>query len=217
MKTLLKSAAFIFLALLVLSCGSNKKTILFNGENLDNWSIYTGNADVNPESVFWVEDGILNTSGEPFGYLRSKESYSNYKLHVEWRWPGEPTNSGVLIHVQGDDRIFPHCIEAQLMHGKAGDIVLMGAGAGVTVKDSAFMVSSNERFYMSIPKFEDSSEKAPGEWNSYDITSVDGNLELVVNGVVQHSATELTMNEGNIALQSEGSPLQFRKVYLVEL
>lgn len=217
MKTLLKSAAFIILALLVLSCGSNKKTILFNGENLDNWSIYTGNADVKPESVFWVEDGILNTSGEPFGYLRSKESYSNYKLHVEWRWPGEPTNSGVLIHVQGDDRIFPHCIEAQLMHGKAGDIVLMGAGAGVTVKDSAFMVSSNERFYMSIPKFEDSSEKAPGEWNSYDITSVDGNLELVVNGVVQHSATELTMNEGNIALQSEGSPLQFRKVYLVEL
>ena len=137
MKTLLKSTAFIFLALLVLSCGSNKKTVLFNGENLDNWSIYTGNPDVNPEDVFWVEDGILHTSGDPFGYLRTKESYSNYKLHVEWSWPGEPTNSGVLIHVQGEDRIFPHCIEAQLMHEKAGDIVLMGAGAGVTVKDSA--------------------------------------------------------------------------------
>jgi len=216
MKTLLKSAAFLFLTLLVLSCGAEKKTQLFNGKNLDNWSIFTEDPDVDPGEVFWVEEGILNTSGEPFGYLRSKESYSNYKLHVEWRWTGEPTNSGVLLHVQGMDRIFPHCIEAQLMFERAGDIVLMGAGAGVTVKDSAYLVTSDEHFYLSIPKFEDSSEKAPGEWNSYDITSVDGNLEIVVNGVLQHSATGVTMNEGNIALQSEGSPLQFRNVYLVE-
>jgi hypothetical protein len=215
MKTPLKSATFLFMTLLVLSCGSEKKTVLFNGENLDNWSIFTGNSDVDPGDVFWVEDGILNTSGDPFGYLRTKESYSNYKLHLEWRWPGEPTNSGVLLHVQGKDRIFPHCIECQLMHEKAGDIVLMGAGAGVTVKDSAYLVTSDERFYMSIPKFEDSSEKAPGEWNSYDITSVNGDLEIVVNGILQHTAADVTMNEGNIALQSEGSPLQFRNIYLV--
>lgn len=217
MKTILNSAAILMLMLLAVSCGSEKKTVLFNGENLDNWTIYTGNPDVQPEDVFWVEDGILHTSGDPFGYLRSKESYSNYKLHVEWRWPGEPTNSGVLLHVQGKDRIFPHCIEAQLMHGKAGDIVLMGAGAGVTVKDSDYMVTSDENFYMAITKFEDSSEKAPGEWNTYEITTVDGEMELVVNGVVQHVATGVTMNEGNIALQSEGSPLEFRNVYLVEL
>lgn len=217
MKTLLKSAAFLFMTLLVLSCGSEKHTVLFNGENLDNWSIYTGNPDVDPGDVFWVEDGVLNTSGDPFGYIRTKESYSNYKLHLEWRWPGEPTNSGVLIHVQGKDRIFPHCIECQLMHEKAGDIVLMGAGAGVTVKDSAYLVISDERFYMSIPKFEDPSEKTPGEWNSYDITSINGDLEIIVNGVLQHTATEVTMNEGNIALQSEGSPLQFRNIYLKPL
>ena len=215
MKTLLKSAAFLFMMLLVLSCGSEKKTELFNGKNLDNWTIYAEDPDVDPGDVFWVEEGILNTSGEPFAYLRSKESYSNYKLHVEWRWPGEPTNSGVLLHVQGRDRIFPHCIEAQLMHERAGDIVLMGAGAGVTVKDSAYLVTSDERFYLSIPKFEESSELAPGEWNSYEITAVDGKLEFVVNGVLQHTATGVTMNEGNIALQSEGSPLQFRNVYLV--
>lgn len=217
MKTPLKSATFLFMTLLVLSCGSEKKTVLFNGENLDNWSIFTGNPDVDPGDVFWVEDGILNTSGDPFGYLRTKESYSNYKLHLEWRWPGEPTNSGVLLHVQGKDRIFPHCIECQLKHEQAGDIVLMGAGAGVTVKDSVYLVTSDERFYMSIPKFGDSSEKAPGEWNSYDITSVNGSLEIIVNGVLQHTAADVTMNEGNIALQSEGSPLQFRNIYLVAL
>ena len=217
MKTILKSAVLIFMTLLLISCGSEKKTVLFNGENLGNWSIYTGNPEVDPGDVFWVEEGVLVTSGDPFGYIRTKESYSNYKLHLEWRWPGEPTNSGVLIHVQGKDRIFPHCIESQLMHGKAGDIVLMGAGAGVTVRDSAYLVTSDERFYMSIPKFEDSSEKIPGEWNSFDITSNDGDLEIVVNGVLQHTATNMTLNEGNIALQSEGSPLQFRNIYLQEL
>lgn len=217
MKTLLKPAIFLFIMVLAISCGSEKKTVLFNGENLDNWTIYTGNPDVNPEDVFWVEDGILNTSGDPFGYLKTKETYSNYKLHVEWRWPGEPTNSGVLLHVQGKDRIFPHCIEAQLMHGKAGDIVLMGEGAGVTIKGEDFLVESDENFYMGITKFEDSSELAPGEWNSYEITSVNGELELVVNGVLQHTASNVSLDEGNIALQSEGSPLQFRNVYLVEL
>jgi hypothetical protein len=217
MKTLLKSAVLFFMTLLLISCGSDKKTVLFNGENLDNWSIYTGNPDVEPGDVFWVEEGVLHSSGDPFGYIRTKESYSNYKLHLEWMWPGEPTNSGVLLHVQGKDRIFPHCIECQLMNGKAGDIVLMGAGAGVTVKETDHLVTSDERFYMSIPKFEDSSELSPGEWNSYDITSVDGTLEIVVNGVLQHTATNMTLNEGHIALQSEGSPIHFRNVYLQEL
>jgi len=217
MKTPTKLVSLLFAMLLVLSCNSEKKTTLFNGKNLDNWSIYTEDPDVDPGTVFWVEDGILNTSGEPFGYLRTKESFSNYRLHVEWRWPGEPTNSGVLLHVQGKDRIFPHCIEAQLMHERAGDIVLMGAGAGVTVRDSSYLVTSDENFYLSIPKFEKSSELTPGEWNTYEITSLNGDLELVVNGVVQHFATGVTMQEGNIALQSEGSPLQFRKVYLVAL
>lgn len=215
MKKLIKPAAFLFLMILLLSCGAEKKTELFNGKNLDNWTIYIEDPDVDPGDVFWVEDGILNTSGDPFGYLRTKESYSNYQLHVEWRWVEEPTNSGVLLHVQGKDRIFPHCIECQLMHERAGDIVLMGAGAGVTVRDSSYLVTSDERFYLSIPKFENSSELTPGEWNSYDITSVDGELEIVVNGVIQHIATDATMNEGNIALQSEGSPLQFRNIYLV--
>ena len=217
MKTLLKPALFLFILAITLSCSPEKKTVLFNGENLDNWTIFTGDADVNPEDVFWVENGILHTSGDPFGYLRSKESFSNYKLHVEWRWPEKPTNSGVLLHVQGKDRIFPHCIEAQLMHGKAGDIVLMGAGSGVTVRDSTYLVTSDENFYLGIPKFEESSEFEPGEWNTYEITCKEGELEFVVNGVVQHTATEVTMNEGNIALQSEGSPLQFRNVYLVAL
>ncbi len=217
MKTLLKSALLFGLSLVVLSCSTENKIELFNGQDLDNWSIIVGSEDGEPKDLFYVEDGLMNTLGDPFGYIRTKESYSNYKLHVEWRWTEEPSNSGVLLNVQGKDMIFPHCVEAQLMHGKAGDFVLMGKGAAITVKDSTYLVTSEEKRYLAIPKFEESSEKPAGEWNTYDITSKDGTLELYVNGVLQNKGTDMSLTEGNIALQSEGGPMQFRNIYLQAL
>jgi hypothetical protein len=217
MKTFMKSIAVLCLSLAVLSCSTDKKIELFNGQDLDNWNIVVDSEDGEPRDLFYVEDGVMHTLGDPFGYIRTKESYSNYRLHVEWKWTGEPTNSGVLINVQGKEMIFPHCVEAQLMNGKAGDIVLMGKGAGITVSDSTYMVTSEERRYLAIAKFEESSEKAPGEWNSYDITSLNGTLELRVNGVLQNKVTGMTLTGGNIALQSEGSALQFRNIYLQPL
>ena len=217
MKTLLKSAALLCLTLALFSCSTEKKIELFNGQDLDNWNIVVDSEDGEPTGLFYVEDGVMNTLGDPFGYIRTKESYSNFKLHLEWRWTEEPSNSGVLLNVQGKEMIFPHCVEAQLMHGKAGDFVLMGKGAAITVNDSTYLVTSEERRYLAIPKFEESSEKPAGEWNSYDITSKDGNLELYVNGILQNKGTGMTLTEGNIALQSEGGPIQFRNIYLQPL
>lgn len=217
MKTLLKSALLLGLSLVVLSCTTENKIELFNGQDLDNWNIIVGSEDGEPKDLFYVEDGLMNTIGDPFGYIRTKESYSNFKLHLEWRWTEEPSNSGVLLNVQGKDIIFPHCVEAQLMHGKAGDFVLMGKGAAITVKDSTYLVTSEEKRYLAIPKFEESSEKPAGDWNTYEITSKDGTLELVVNGVLQNKGTGMSLTEGNIALQSEGGPMQFRNIYLQPL
>lgn len=217
MKTLFKSIVFLLLTLFVLSCSTDQKVKVFNGKDLENWNIFVSTPDVEPGDLFWVEDGVINTTGVPHGYIRTKDSYSNFKLHLEWRWTEEPTNSGVLIHVQGKDMIWPHCIEAQLMHGNAGDIVLMGKGAGITIKDSTHLITSEENRYAVIPKFEDSSENPVGEWNIYDITSKDGNIEVKVNGVLQHTGTDMSPTEGNILLQSEGSPIQFRNIYLEQL
>lgn len=214
MKRLTQTFALLCLSLLIFSCSSETKIELFNGEDLDNWNIIVDSEDGEPSDLFYVEDGVMNTLGDPFGYIRTKESYSNFKLHLEWRWPEEPSNSGVLINVQGKEIIFPHCVECQLMNEKAGDIVLMGKGAGITIKDSSYMVTSEEHRYLAIPKFEESSEKTAGEWNSYDITSLDGTIEVVVNGVLQNKGTDMNPAEGNIALQSEGSPIQFRNIYL---
>jgi len=217
MKTLLKPFVLLCLSLLVLSCNTDNTIELFNGTDLDNWNIVVSNDEVAPGELFYVEDGVLNTLGNPFGYIRTKESFSNYKLHIEWRWTEEPANSGVLVNVQGKEIIFPHCVECQLKAGSAGDIVLMGKGATITVQDSTYMVTSDEHRYLSIPKLGESSEKPAGEWNIYEITSLGGELEVIVNGKLQNRGTDMVPSNGNIALQSEGGPLQFRNIYLQPL
>lgn len=214
MKPMLKTLAFLGIMITSVACSTDSKVVLFNGENLDNWTIFVSSSEVEAKELFYVEDGLINTIGKPHGYIRTKERYSNYKLHVEWRWTGEPTNSGVLLHVNGEDMIWPLAIECQLMHEKAGDLVLIGKGSGITVKETAHLVESEENRYKVLPKFEAVSENPAGEWNSYDITSLDGSLEVKVNGVLQQTGSDMTLTEGNILLQSEGSPMQFRNVYL---
>lgn len=217
MKTINESAAILLLSLFVLSCSSDKKVMLFNGENLENWTIFVSSPEVEPGDLFWVEDAVINTSGKPHGFIQTNEIYSNYKLHVEWRWTEEPTNSGVLIHKQGKDMIWPLCIECQLQNGNAGDVVLIGRSSGITIKDSTYMITSEENRYAVIPKFEEVSENPAGEWNSYDITSNNGDLKVIVNGVLQNAGNSMALKEGKIALQSEGSPMQFRNIYIEEL
>lgn len=207
----------MLLIILIGSCKTDNKLELFNGENLDNWNIYVSSPDVEPGELFWVEEGVINTLGVPNGYIRTKETYSNFELHVEWRWTGKPTNSGVLINVQGKEMIWPLCIECQLMNEKAGDIVLIGKSSGITIQDTTYLVTSEENRYKVIPKFEDVSEKPAGEWNSYDITVQGGNIEVLVNGILQNRGSAMTLTEGNIALQSEGSAMQFRNITLIPL
>lgn len=202
--------------LALVSCNKESRIDLFNGENLRNWVVVLPDS-VPADSVFWVADGLLHTSGIPNGYIRTKKTYSNYTLHVEWRWTDEPKNSGVLLHATGEDMVWPNCIEAQLMAGNAGDIVLIGKGSGITVQDSTYLITSEENRYGVAKKFQESSEKEPGEWNSYDILVRDDMITLTVNGVLQNKGTAATKTEGSICLQSEGGPMEFRNIYLVPL
>ncbi len=214
---LLKSTfAIVLLALITSSCSDTKNTELFNGENLDNWGVFISE-DVPQDSVFWVEDGLINVSGIPNAYIRTKAEYENYKLHVEWRWAKEPKNSGILLHITGEDLIWPNCIEAQLKAGKAGDLVLIGKGVGITVRDDIYIIESEENRFAVIDKFLESSENDPGEWNEYDITVDDQVIELKVNGYIQNRGIAATKTKGSIGIQSEGGPMQFRNIYLEEL
>ena len=77
---------------------AQKSQKLFNGKNLSNWNFVVDKNAVPAEQVFSVKDGLIRISGEPFGYMYTKEKHSNYKLHVEWRWvDGKPSNSGIFL------------------------------------------------------------------------------------------------------------------------
>lgn len=76
----------------------------------------------------------MHVSGAEFGYFITEKEYENYYLHVVFRW-GEQTHeprkdkardSGVLFHVNGEDKVWPHSIEFQMIEGGTGDIIVVG-------------------------------------------------------------------------------------------
>ena len=207
--------AFILLLLLLKNKKANEIetkesdiVTLFNGKDLSNWTFVLRGDTVDPATVFTVTDGIINIKGDPFGYMRTKDKYSDYILHVEWRWPVEPSNSGVFIHGQEPDAIWLKCIECQLMPGNAGDFVCMN---GSDIKER------EDKSKIVVRKIAESSEKAAGEWNTMEITCNGNTIEVVVNGTLQNRGTESNISNGFICLQSEGKDVQFRNVYLTKL
>ena len=191
-----------------------KKTVLFNGKDLSGWVRFIPRDRRGPDKkwtvdkVWSVRDGVIHCTGKPNGYIRTCESYANYKLHVEWRWAEKPTNSGVLLHRTGIDRIWPRCIEAQLMHRNAGDFWILG---GATLKHGGTVKRGRG------PKKNPSNEKPPGEWNNYDIICEGSTVRLTINGLPQNEGTDANPSTGPICLQSEGSAIEFRNVYLEPL
>lgn len=201
------------IAILICS-GCASKTRLWNGKDFSGWKLHVDDKNVDVFSVWSVKDGVIHCTGVPNGYIRTEKDYSNYKLHLEWRWVEKPTNSGVLLHASGPDKVWPKCIESQLKAGNAGDFVLIG-GTGIKI-DGKLIQDTNKKFIL-VKKKQDSSEVAAGQWNSYDITC-DGDIIINrVNGVLQNIGTNASVTSGKICLQSEGSPIEFRNIYIVPL
>lgn len=184
-------------------------TMLFNGRDLTGWHAYSKDP-VDPQEVWTVQDGVLSCTGNPTGFLRTKEEYSDFKLVLEWRWPGKPGNSGVLLRMGSDEKIWPRCMEAQLMHTRAGDFV----GMGYTFNENK---SDKGGFISYTPRMNDSNEKQPGGWNTYEVVCKADTIEVTVNGQLQNKATGVNVRKGYIALQSEGVPIMFRNIKLTPL
>ena len=187
---------------------------LFNGKNLDNWNLFVEKSDADPKDVFKVQDGVIRIEGLPMGYMYTREQYDNFKLHVEWRWVGKPSNSGVFLFVQDGEKTWPNAIECQLCAGDAGDFVLLG---GSDIAEFRLQPGETRPAFPVVKKKRESSEKNAGEWNEMEITCRDGNIEVVVNGVLQNQGSQSLHKKGYIGLQSEGGPLEFRNVRLKRL
>ena len=72
---------------------------LFNGKDLTGWTSDVPEADKNPAIApsFIVRNGLLVSLGIPKGHLVTEKTFSNYKLVVEYRFPGASGNCGVLV------------------------------------------------------------------------------------------------------------------------
>jgi hypothetical protein len=189
-----------------------EKIMLFDGKDLTGWKPFAGDSNADPAIVWSVSDNVIRCSGQPAGYMRTEKDYANYLLHVEWRWPGQGGNSGVLIHMTGPDTVWPKSLECQLHSGNAGDFWVIG---GVETSEHAGKGQRiNGRRTM---KLKDSSEKPLGQWNAYDIICKNDWVVVLVNGVLQNVATKCSLSAGRICLQSEGTPIEFRNIYIEPL
>ncbi len=210
-KPMKKTLFATLLSAVVLSlgaCASSPKTIeLFNGRDLEGWGAVLQDKSLDPKTEFTVRDGVIHLSGK-FGYIYPQEIYSNYKLEVEWRWPGEASNSGIFVHVSPDDRWLPSCFECQLKAGNAGSIY------GFNGPLSAEMRAAGNN---TIQRKEPNNERPTGEWNKAEIVCDGDRISITINGELQVEATGVTPASGNIGLQSEGEAVEFRNVRLTPL
>lgn len=214
MKKVLVFLLIIMFISLLIFVGCGKQTVqLFNGKDFTGWEFELETDTVAAEDVWSVKDGVIHCEGIPTGYMHTVQAYSNYILTLEWRWVEHKSNSGVLLHVQSPDQVWPLCIECQLQAGNAGDMVLIGQGS-ITVNDSLY---NNTGRFLVIPKQNDSNEKPVGEWNSYKIVCKGNAITCYVNGMMQNNGQNASLSSGKIGLQSEGGPIEFRNIQLEKL
>lgn len=191
--------------------GANEKPIaLFNGRDLTGWTYHLADPNVKMEDVWSVKDGVLHCTGKPTGYLLTKENdFENYVLTVEWRWPQKGGNNGVLVHVTkpGALGVWPKCLEVQLGSGDAGDLWVIGTT--LEIENPAGRIEGRRHKNLT-----DGSEKKLGEWNKMEITCRGDEITVKVNGELVNHATKLSQSKGAIALQSEGTPIEYRDIKL---
>lgn len=193
---------------------AQKTEKLFNGKDLSNWNFLVDKNAVPAEKVFYVQDDLIHITGQPFGYMYTKEKYGDYKLHIEWRWPGGvEANSGVFLLIEETKNPFPNGIECQLHAGDAGDLLLLG---GSDLVEFQLRPGTPRPGFPVIKKAKPSSEKPAGEWNEANIYVKNGVITVFINGVYQNTGTN-KVKEGYIGLQSEGKDIEFRTVTLTRL
>jgi hypothetical protein len=179
---------------------------LWNGKDLTGWVPFFKGGVAAPAN-FWVATaGVLHLNGMAKGYIRTEKAYGDYHLHAEWRWVGAPpkgtNNSGIFVLQHPPDVVWPYSVQVQVKAGSCGDLISQGGllfpapNPNPTMKKLA------------------SSESPLGQWNGYDIYCYGGALTLFVNGVYQNFVAGLPAQSGQIALQMEGYPIEFRNIWL---
>lgn len=221
------SAILLFIGTFAWSLQSQEQSIsLFNGQDLTGWHTDVPDKDSKPEvrNSFIVRNGLLVSLGTPEGHLITDSVYKNYRLEVEYRFAGEPGNCGVLVHASTPRalyRMFPKSVEVQMEHKNAGDFWCIVEDISVPdmvkrrgPEDKWGIVEGKNR---RVENLTNGSEKPAGDWNRMVIECREGEITVWVNNDLVNHGYKCTATRGQIALQAEGSEVEFRKVWLTQL
>lgn len=199
---------------------------LFNFKDLSGWHIDVPamNKDSSVQTPFILRNGVFVSLASPQGHIITDASYENFRLEVQYRFPAKPGNCGVLVFASTPRVLydmFPKSIEVQMQHNDAGDFWCIGED--ITVPDMEKRrgpksewgaVDGKKRRIINLT---DNSEKPLKEWNTMVIECVGNAIKVWVNGDLVNYGTQATAHKGQIALQAEGSEVEFRKVDLTPI
>ena len=190
----------VIILLFVLSVSAQKKS-LFNGENLDGWTIYG-------TEKWYVEDGLLVCESGPdkgYGYLSTNDNYKNYVLELEFKQEADG-NSGVFIR---------STVEGTTVSGWQVEIAPPG-------KHTGGVYESYGRNWLIKPDPKKDKALKMGEWNKMKI-KVDGdNLTSWLNGTKMISLKDeiIGAGEGAVLLQIHdggGIKVKWRNIIIQNL
>ena len=225
MKTYTSICLVLILIIVSVSCQEKSKSLI-NGKNLEGWHMDVPALDDKPDAEvpFIIRDGILVSLGTPGGHLITDEVFSNYRLEVEYRFAGEPGNCGVLVHASTPRALydmFPKSLEVQMQYEHAGDFWCIVEDIRVDNMEERrgpeeeWGITEGKR--RRVENLTDGSENPAGEWNTIIIECPGNGLRGWVNGDLVNHGNDCTASEGQIAIQAEGSEVEFRKIILTEL
>ena len=183
---------------------------LFNGRDLTGWAAIREGRRLAMGEVFRASGGELVSDRSGGGYLRTNDSYGDFVLHLEYKFPkgGQISNSGSGVLLVGDEPgtvLFPG-IECQVMPGQTGDLYAFPGSK----------IGSSERTPNGIEiirKISD-AERPIGEWNDYEIRCEGPKITLALNGRVVNQATSDRPIHNRIGLMCQVSDIRFRNIRL---
>ena len=199
--------------------------ILFDGKNMAEWQ-----TDKGEEPKWKIENGYMEIVKKG-GSIRTKKSFGNCQLHIEWASPVPPTgtsqgrgNSGVFFMSRYELQVLDSYTEKNYEDNRT------------------YADGQAAALYGQYPPLVNVSRK-PGEWQSYDVSFLrpefdnDGNLvrpariTVLHNGVVVHNNVAIkgatahkqqakySRHEDKLplSLQDHGNPIRFRNIWVREL
>ena len=146
----------------------------------------------------WVAEGGILKSPKPGTNLITDQKFDDFKLHIEFRYP-EEGNTGIYLRGRYE-------VQVEDSKGKEPASIYLGGIYG--------FLTPNENV-----------AKAPGEWQTYDITLIGRRVTIVANGKaiitdqiipgITGGAIDSKEGEpGPIMLQGDHRPAEFRNIVI---